>query len=56
VQFRKWATNIIDEFTIKAYVMNDERLKNNGSVLIVQDKLSHSDFDRFLGVEAEENL
>lgn len=33
VQFRKWATNIIDEFTIKAYVMDDERLKNNGSVL-----------------------
>lgn len=33
VQFRKWATNIIDEFTIKAYVMDDERLKNSGSVL-----------------------
>jgi len=33
VQFRKWATNIIDEFTIKAYVMDDERLKNGGSVL-----------------------
>ncbi|MDR2854554.1 MAG: virulence RhuM family protein, partial [Methanomicrobiales archaeon] len=27
VQFRKWATNIIEEFTIKAYVMDDERLK-----------------------------
>ena len=32
VQFRKWATNIIEEFTIKAYVMDDERLKY-GSVL-----------------------
>ncbi len=33
VQFRKWATAIIQEFTIKAYVMDDERLKNDGSVL-----------------------
>jgi hypothetical protein len=28
VQFRKWATTIVEEFTIKAYVMDDERLKN----------------------------
>lgn len=33
VQFRKWATAIIQEFTIKAYVMDDERLKNDGSIL-----------------------
>ena len=33
VQFRKWAANIIEEFTIKAYVMDDERIKNGGSVL-----------------------
>ena len=33
VQFRKWATEIIREYTIKAYVMDDERLKNDGSVL-----------------------
>lgn len=33
VQFRKWATEIVKEFTIKAYVMDDERLKNNGSIL-----------------------
>jgi hypothetical protein len=33
VQFRKWATAIIREYTIKAYVMDDERLKNDGSVL-----------------------
>jgi len=32
VQFRKWATGIIEEFTIKAYVMDDDRLKS-GSVL-----------------------
>ena len=33
VQFRKWATGIIKEFTIKGYTMDDERLKNDGSVL-----------------------
>jgi len=33
VQFRKWATGVIKEFTIKAYVMDDDRLKNDGSVL-----------------------
>jgi hypothetical protein len=33
VQFRKWATGIIKEFTIKAYAMDDERLKNDGSIL-----------------------
>jgi len=32
VQFRKWATDIIEQFTIKAFVMDDERLKH-GSVL-----------------------
>ena len=33
VQFRKWATIVIKEFTIKAYVMDDERLKNDGTIL-----------------------
>ncbi len=33
VQFRKWATTIIEEFTIKAYVMDDERIKSGGSIL-----------------------
>ncbi|MBU2759354.1 virulence RhuM family protein [Acidithiobacillus sulfurivorans] len=33
VQFRKWATGIIREYTIKAYVMDDERLKNDGTIL-----------------------
>lgn len=36
VQFRKWATKIIEEFTIKGYTMDDERLKNDGSVLTKQ--------------------
>ena len=33
VQFRKWANGIIEEFTIKGYTMDDERLKNFGTVL-----------------------
>ena len=36
VQFRKWATRVIEEFTIKAYVMDDERIKAGGSVLTEQ--------------------
>ena len=33
VQFRKWATRIIEEFTIKGFAMDDERLKSGGSIL-----------------------
>jgi hypothetical protein len=33
VQFRKWATGIVESFTIKGYAMDDERLKNDGSIL-----------------------
>jgi hypothetical protein len=33
VQFRKWANKIIEEYAIKGYTMDDERLKNDGSVL-----------------------
>ena len=33
VQFRKWATQIVQEFTIKGFAMDDERLKNEGSIL-----------------------
>ena len=33
VQFRKWATQIIEEFTIKGFAMDDERLKNDGTLL-----------------------
>ena len=36
VQFRKWATGIIHEYTIKAYVMDDERIKSGGSILTDQ--------------------
>ena len=33
VQFRKWATGIIESFTVKGFAMDDERLKNDGSIL-----------------------
>jgi len=33
VQFRKWATQVLEEFTIKGFTMDDERLKRGGSVL-----------------------
>ncbi len=33
VQFRKWATGIIESFTIKGFAMDDERLKSDGSIL-----------------------
>ncbi|MDR1276145.1 MAG: virulence RhuM family protein [Candidatus Accumulibacter sp.] len=36
VQFRKWATAIVEEFAIKGYTMDDERLKSGGSVLTQQ--------------------
>lgn len=33
VQFRKWAREILKEYTIKGFAMDDERLKNGGSIL-----------------------
>jgi len=33
VQFRKWANAIVKDYTIKGWVMDEERLKNGGSIL-----------------------
>lgn len=33
VQFRKWANDVIEEYTIKGFAMDDERLKNGGTAL-----------------------
>ena len=33
VQFRKWVTQVLEEYAIKGFAMDDERLKNFGSVL-----------------------
>ena len=42
VQFRKWANGIVKDYTIKGWVMDNERLKNGGSVLTTEY------FDRLL--------
>ncbi len=42
VQFRKWANGIVKDYTIKGWVMDEERLKNGGSILTVEY------FDRLL--------
>ena len=42
VQFRKWVNQIAKDYTIKDWVMNDERLKNGGSILTTEY------FDRLL--------
>jgi hypothetical protein len=36
VQFRKWATTVVKEFTVKGFAMDDERLKHGGTVLTKQ--------------------
>lgn len=33
IQFRKWVNTIVKEYTIKGFSMDDERLKNSGSIL-----------------------
>lgn len=33
VQFRKWANQIVQEYTIKGFAMDDERIKQGGSIL-----------------------
>ena len=33
VQFRKWANQIVKDYTIQGWAMDDERLKNGGTVL-----------------------
>ena len=42
VQFRKWVNQIAKDYTIKDWVMDDERLKNGGSILTTEY------FDRLL--------
>ena len=42
VQFRKWANGIVKDYTIKGWAIDDERLKNSGSVLTTEY------FDRLL--------
>ena len=36
VQFRKWVNQIAKDYTIKGWVMDDERLKNGDSMLTTE--------------------
>ena len=36
VQFRKWAGQIVKDYTIQGWVMDNERLKNGGSILTTE--------------------
>ena len=57
VQFRKWVNEIAMTYTIKGWVMDEERLKKGGTILTKQyfeEQLEKmSDFDRYL-LELEE--
>lgn len=36
IQFRKWANSIVKDYTIQGWVMDEDRLKNGGSVLTTE--------------------
>ena len=36
VQFRKWASDVIEEYTVKGFAMDDDRLKRGGTILTQQ--------------------
>ena len=39
-EFRIWATKVLKEYMIKGFVLNDEKLKNNGSSLYFEELLA----------------
>jgi hypothetical protein len=51
VQFRKWANQIVKEYTIKGYVMNDERFKNGG---VLTDKYFEEQLERIREIRLSE--
>lgn len=51
VQFRKWATQVVEEFTIKAYVMDDERLKSGH---MLTDKYFEEQLERIREIRLSE--
>jgi hypothetical protein len=51
VQFRKWANHIVKEYTIKGWVMDDERLKNGGALT---DKYFEEQLERIREIRASE--
>jgi len=51
VQFRKWVNQIASEYTIKGWVMDDERLKNGGNLT---DKYFEEQLERIREIRASE--
>ncbi|MBR4372415.1 MAG: virulence RhuM family protein, partial [Victivallales bacterium] len=51
IQFRKWANHIVKEYTIKGWVMDDERLKNGG---VLTDKYFEEQLERIREIRASE--
>jgi hypothetical protein len=54
VQFRKWATIVLKTFTVKAWVMDDERIKSGGSILV--DKYFVEQLERIREIRISERL
>ena len=54
VQFRKWANQIATTFTIKGWVMDDERLKNSGSLLT--QKYFEEQLEKIREIRASERM
>ena len=54
-QFRKWANGIVKDYTIKGWVMDDERLKNGGSVLMDDERLKRGTYltDKYFDEQLE---
>lgn len=52
VQFRKWANQIVKDYTIKGWVMDDERLENGGSILT--DKYFEEQLERIREIRMSE--
>jgi len=50
-QFRNWATTTLQEYLIKGFVMDDERLKNPGNISYFDDML-----ERIREIRASEKL
>ncbi len=51
VQFRKWAGTVVKEFTIKGWVMDDERLKKGG---LLTDKYFEDQLERIREIRISE--
>jgi hypothetical protein len=51
IQFRKWANQIVKEYTIKGFVMDDERFKNGG---VLADKYFEEQLERIREIRLSE--